>query len=142
MFAQMLQNLAGNLTDVLVYAATVIVFIVGLIKCIIPVRNAAHRLRRGVRALETMPPQNGERPLWQDSVFLGKKLQGTWRRFLVNAEQLDARGLACNLDVKRIFPYRFSRRCTKYHLIHSDYRIHRCTDFMGHIRKEITLCLI
>ncbi|MBE5777666.1 MAG: DUF4175 domain-containing protein [Clostridiales bacterium] len=98
MFAQMLQNLAGNLTDVLVYTATVIIFVVGLIKCVFPVRNAAHKLRRGVRALETMPPQSGERPVWQDSVFLGKKLQGAWRRFLVNAEQLDARGLACNLD--------------------------------------------
>lgn len=98
MLTEILQNLAGNLTDVLVYAATIAVFVAGLIKCVFPVRAAARRLRRGIRLLETMPAKNGERPVWQDSIFLGNKLQNTWRRFLQNAEQLDARGLSCNLD--------------------------------------------
>lgn len=94
----LMQNLAANLTDVLVYAATAIVFIVGLCKCVFPVRSAAHRLRRGVRLLETMPATSDNRPVWQDTLFLGKKMQTPWRRFLQNAEQLDARGLSCNLD--------------------------------------------
>jgi len=38
------------------------------------------------------------RPVWQDVLFIGKAMQGTWRRFLVNAEQLDARGLNCNVE--------------------------------------------
>ncbi|MBR6526105.1 MAG: MotA/TolQ/ExbB proton channel family protein [Clostridia bacterium] len=98
MFADMIQNLAENMTDVLVYTATAVVFVIGMFKCVFPLRAQAHRLRRAIRVLETMPPQNGERPAWQDSVFLGKRMQNAWRRFLQNAEQLDARGLACNLD--------------------------------------------
>lgn len=98
MFADVVRNMAANMTDVLIYTATAVVFMVGLFKCVFPVRAQAHRLRRAVRTLETTPPQNGERPVWQDSVFLGKRMQNAWRRFLQNAEQLDARGLACNLD--------------------------------------------
>lgn len=98
MFSQIIENLAGNMTDMLVYAATAGVFVTGLCKCVFPVRAAAHRLRRAVRQLETSPAQNGERPVWQDTVFLGKRMQNTWRRFLYNAEHLDARGLSCNLE--------------------------------------------
>ena len=93
---EFLENLAANLADFLVYLAIALVALIGIIKCVIPVRRNAHRLRRAVHLLET---SSGEgRPVWQDVLFLGKGMQVSWRRFLVNAEQLDARGLNCNVE--------------------------------------------
>lgn len=93
---EFLENLAANLADFLVYLAIVLVALIGVFKCVIPVRRSAHRLRRAIHLLET---SSGEgRPVWQDVLFLGKSMQGAWRRFLVNAEQLDARGLNCNVE--------------------------------------------
>lgn len=90
-------RIVANLTDYLIYLATALVALIGLFKCVIPVRRAAHSLRRAVSLLETTSPA-GDRPVWQDVLFLGKRMQATWRRFLVNAEQLDARGLNCNIE--------------------------------------------
>ena len=93
---EILENLAANLADFLIYFAIALVALIGICKCVIPVRRAAHRLRKGIHLLET---SSGEgRPVWQDVMFLGKDMQGAWRRFLVNAEQLDARGLNCNVE--------------------------------------------
>ena len=93
---EILESLAANLTDFFIYLAIALVALIGIFKCVLPVRRAARRLYRGVRLLET---SSGEgRPVWQDVLFLGKEMQGTWRRFLVNAEQLDARGLNCNVE--------------------------------------------
>ena len=93
---EFLGNLAANLVDFLIYLAIAMVAVIGIFKCVLPVRRSAHRLHRAIRMLET---SSGEgRPIWQDVMFLGKGLQGAWRRFLVNAEQLDARGLNCNVE--------------------------------------------
>jgi len=93
---EFLENLAANLADFLVYLAIALVALIGIFKCVIPVRRNAHRLRRAIHLLET---SSGEgRPVWQDVLFLGKGMQVAWRRFLVNAEQLDARGLNCNVE--------------------------------------------
>lgn len=93
---EFLSSLAANLTDTLIYLAIGLVTLMGVFKCIIPVRRAGHRLRRAIHLLET---NTGEgRPVWQDVLFLGKEMQVPWRRFLVNAEQLDARGLNCNVE--------------------------------------------
>lgn len=94
--AEILQNLAANLTDFLIYLAIALLTLIGIFKCVIPVRRAAHRLRKGIHLLETSTGEG--RPVWQDVLFLGKEMQGPWRRFLVNAEQLDARGLNCNVE--------------------------------------------
>lgn len=82
--------------DVLIYLAIVIVVLIGIGKCVSPVMRSARRLRKGIRTLENAVGDG--RPIWQDSLFLGKEMQGAWRRFLVNAEQLDARGLNCNVE--------------------------------------------
>lgn len=93
---EIMESLAANLVDFLVYVAIGLVVLVGLIKCVLPVCRSARRLRRGIHLLET---SSGEgRPVWQDVMFLGRDMQGAWRRFLVNAEQLDARGLNCNVE--------------------------------------------
>ncbi len=93
---EILENLAANLTDLLIYAAIAIVALIGVFKCVLPVSRVARRLRRGIHLLETATGEG--RPVWQDVLFLGKEIQGPWRRFLVNAEQLDARGLNCNVE--------------------------------------------
>ena len=91
-----LDNLAANLTDFAIYLAIGLVMLTGLVKCVFPLLRGARRLRRGIHLLETSTGEG--RPVWQDVLFLGKELQGPWRRFLVNAEQLDARGLNCNVE--------------------------------------------
>lgn len=91
-----LEALAANLTDFFVYLAIGVVALTGIVKCVAPVRRNARRLHRAVNLLETATGEG--RPVWQDVLFLGKSMQVSWRRFLVNAEQLDARGLNCNVE--------------------------------------------
>ena len=93
---ELLQSLANDLTNMLVYVATALVFVIGIVKCVLPVSRAARKLRRGIHSLEVHVGQVP--PVWQDVMFLGKNMQGSWRRFLVNAEQLDARGINCNVE--------------------------------------------
>ena len=91
-----LESLAANLVDSLIYIGIAVIALIGIVKCVVPVRAAARRLRRGIHLLETSTGEG--RPVWQDVLFLGKQMQTAWRRFLVNAEQLDARGLNCNVE--------------------------------------------
>ena len=94
---QVLGWFGKSMLDMLIYGAMGCVFLMGLIKCVFPVRANARCLRRAARKLET-PTAQGERPAWQDSLFLGKSMQASWKRFLKNAEQLDARGMSCNIE--------------------------------------------
>ena len=91
-----LESIMANLTDFCIYLAIALVALIGIFKCVLPVSRVARRLRRGIHLLETATGEG--RPVWQDVLFLGKEIQGPWRRFLVNAEQLDARGLNCNVE--------------------------------------------
>ncbi len=91
------EGIAENAVDILVYTAMALVFLAGFLKCILPVLKSSRSLRHAVRMLEK-PSSGSDRPVWQDSLFLGKRMQDTWKRFLRNAEQLDARGLACDVE--------------------------------------------
>ncbi len=93
----MINWISGHWIDVAIYSAMACLFFVGFAKCIIPVRANAARLRRASRQLETPTPVGGK-PVWQESSFLGKHMQTPWKRFLKNAEQLDARGRSCNVE--------------------------------------------
>lgn len=95
--SQTLSTITANLVDVVVYTAIAITFIMGLVKCVFPLRRSIHCLRRAVRTLDKLPPRDSMRPVWQNELFMGKKMQSAWRRFLLNAEQLDARGLTCDV---------------------------------------------
>ena len=95
---EILNTLAASLADVLVYGAIAVITIVGFVKCIFPSRGCARLLRRAVRRLEVMTIRDGTTPVWQDPLFLGKPMQTAWRRFLVNAEQLDSRGINCDVE--------------------------------------------
>ena len=94
---QLWLSISNNLVDILVYTAIALVTVVGFFKCIFPVRRSARCLRRAVRTLDKLPARDSMRPVWQNELFMGKKMRPAWRRFLVNAEQLDARGLSCDV---------------------------------------------
>ena len=95
---EILHSLAGSLADVLIYGAIAVITLVGFAKCILPSRRCARLLRRAVHKLEVMTLRDGQSPVWQDPLFLGRPMQAAWRRFLVNAEQLDSRGINCDVE--------------------------------------------
>ena len=92
----MVKNININLTDVLIYAVIALVTIVGFIKCIMPIVRRTALIKRATRSLKGN--SIGEKPAWQEVGFLGKPFRNPWRRFLVNAEQLELRGLNCDVE--------------------------------------------
>ncbi|MBR6027811.1 MAG: MotA/TolQ/ExbB proton channel family protein [Clostridia bacterium] len=87
-----------NLTDWLIYGAIAVVTLIGVIKCLLPLWRTTSALRSAIRKLQASAGEILERPVWQESRFMGKRLRGSWLRFLQNAEQLDHRGLPCNVE--------------------------------------------
>ena len=49
--------------------------------------------------------------------------------------------VTCALDVSRVFTDARVDIVTKDHLGHTDDRVHRGSDLMGHVREEVRLCL-
>lgn len=90
-----LPNLTTNVSEIAVYAAIVLVTLTGLIKCIYPLLRNAALLNRAVIKLEKSTAK-GERPLWREARFLGRSLRNEWQQFLLNAGQLDIRGIPCD----------------------------------------------
>ena len=87
-----------DLADYLVYGAIAVVTLIGLFKCLLPLWRTTSSLRRAISRLQAEAGQTTEKPVWQTSGFVGKRLRGTWLRFLQNAEQLDRRGLPTNVE--------------------------------------------
>lgn len=86
------------MSNYLVYAAIAIVTLIGVLKCLLPLWRTTSSLRRAVSHLQEDAGNTTERPVWQEPRFVGKRLKGSWMRFLQNAEQLDRRGLPCNVE--------------------------------------------
>lgn len=95
MDSAMLTSLTTNLSELAVYAAIVVVTLVGFCKCIYPLLRNSALLNRAVIKLEKSTAK-GERPLWRESRFLGRSLRNEWQQFLLNAAQLDLRGMSCD----------------------------------------------
>ena len=87
-----------DLADYLIYGAIAVVTLIGLFKCLLPLWKTTSCLRRAISRLQAEAGQTTEKPVWQTSGFVGKRLRGTWLRFLQNAEQLDRRGLPTNVE--------------------------------------------
>lgn len=90
-----LTKLTANLSEIAVYAAIILVTLIGFCKCIYPLLRNAALLNRAVIKLEKSTAK-GERPLWRESRFLGRSLRNEWQQFLLNAAQLDLRGMPCD----------------------------------------------
>ena len=87
-----------DLADYLVYGAIAVVTLIGLFKCLLPLWKTTSCLRRAISRLQAEAGQTTDKPVWQTAGFVGKRLRGTWLRFLQNAEQLDRRGLPTNVE--------------------------------------------
>ena len=94
---QLLSLLGTNLVDFLVYGAIALVVLVGVCKCIYPVFRNGSLLNRAVAKLEKTAGNN-QRPSWRDPRFLGRALRNEWQKFLLNAGQLDVRGMPCDIE--------------------------------------------
>lgn len=94
---QLLSLLGTNLVDFLVYGAIALVVLVGVCKCIYPVFRNGSLLNRAVAKLEKTAGNN-QRPSWREPRFLGRALRNEWQKFLLNAGQLDVRGMPCNIE--------------------------------------------
>ena len=95
---ELFENIGGSLINMLIYGAIAISFLLGLSKCGFPLRKLSHLFRKAIHSLALFKPQDASRPDWQDALFLGKPMRRQWGRFLLNAEQLDQRGLSCNVE--------------------------------------------
>ena len=87
-----------DLADYIVYAAIAVVTLIGLFKCLIPLWRTTAALRRAIVRLQQNAGRQLDKPVWQEARFVGKRLKGSWLRFLQNAEQLDRRGLPTNVE--------------------------------------------
>ena len=91
-------DFAANFIDYMVYAAEVLVTIIGVVKCLLPLIGTKRALRRAIHRLQQDAGTRQGTPVWQEKRFMGVRLKGSWLRFLQNAEQLDRRGLPCNVE--------------------------------------------
>ncbi len=94
---EIIKQLTVGLSEILVYATIALVFIFGVVKCIYPVYRNSTLLNRAVIKLERTTGSK-KKPVWQEPRFLGRALRSEWQRFLLNADQLDLRGLPCNTE--------------------------------------------
>ena len=98
MLTTLTSDLMANLVDILVYAAVAMVTLIGVFKCLLPLTVTTRALRRAIRRLQQDAGTRQGTPVWQEKRFMGNRLKGSWLRFLQNAEQLDRRGLPCNVE--------------------------------------------
>ena len=91
----LIAKVIAGLSGTLVYGAIALVTLVGVIKCIYPVLRNSALLNRAIMKLERSAASN-ERAVWREARFLGRSLRPDWQRFLLNAGQLDLRGMPCN----------------------------------------------
>ena len=91
-------DLMANMVDILVYAAIAVVTLIGVFKCLLPLTVTTRALRRAIRRMQQDAGTRQGTPVWQEKRFMGNRLKGSWLRFLQNAEQLDRRGLPCNVE--------------------------------------------
>ena len=84
-------------SELLIYAAIAVITLIGFMKCVYPVFRNGRLLHRAVLRLEKSVAK-GEHTAWRNERFLGAALVGDWQRFLLNANQLDLRGISCDLE--------------------------------------------
>lgn len=94
---EMITQLLSGFSEKMVYVAIGIVTFIGLVKCIYPVLRNGSLLNHAVIKLEKSA-STGDRPVWKEPRFLGRSMWGEWQKFLLNAGQLDLRGMPCNLE--------------------------------------------
>ena len=75
-------DVLSGTTSVLVYAAIVVIFAVGIVRCIMPVVHTRNTLRRAIRSIRST---GDTKYAWQEDRFLGKgTLFAHWSEYLNN----------------------------------------------------------
>lgn len=95
---ELLKNTPSAVIDVIVYSAIVLVMVVGLVKCIFPMRRLTRSFRRSIRSLQKAVVKGENAQSWRSPDFLGSAMQKQWQRFLTVNEQLEARGLNADTE--------------------------------------------
>ena len=85
-----------NLIEITIYSLIAILTLLGVIKCIYPLFRNAHTLQRAVFKLEKNSSK-GSGNIWNDPQFMGRSLRFEWGNFLINAGQLNKRGVSCDI---------------------------------------------
>ncbi len=88
----------GAFLDALFYVLTAVVFLIGVVKCVVPVLKNASRLERAAELLSEGANAKLSRPVWQDARFLGKKLQDVWQAFLNCVSTVGPGAQACDVS--------------------------------------------
>ncbi len=79
---KILPSLISDITNFLVYIAIVVVFIVGIVKCILPVMHNRNVLKKAIRIIRS---EGSSKYAWQEDHFLGKgALFPHWSEYLNN----------------------------------------------------------
>ena len=97
-FLDTVVTLLPNVLDSSVYVMIGLIFATGLLRCVLPVMRTGTLVKKGTKKLIKKAPSGSNGADWQNPLFLGKKLQSHWHRFLLNSEQLTYRGLSHNVD--------------------------------------------
>ena len=81
-FQSFFQNALSGVSNLVVYVAIVVLFVVGLVRCIAPVVHTRGTLRRAIRSIRS---QGDKKYAWQQDDFLGKgALYPHWSEYLNN----------------------------------------------------------
>ena len=81
-FQSLFSNAVSGISNIVVYVAIVVLFVVGLVRCIAPVVHARGTLRRAIRSIRS---EGDNKYAWQQDDFLGKgTLYPHWSEYLNN----------------------------------------------------------
>ena len=81
-FQSFFQNALSGVSNLVVYIAIVVLFVVGLVRCIAPVVHTRNTLRRAIRSIRS---DGDKKYAWQQDDFLGKgTLYPHWSEYLNN----------------------------------------------------------
>lgn len=87
----------GFFPDGLFYLLTLVVFIIGCLKCIRPISRNVSALERAADMLKEGASAKLARPVWQDVKFLGKGAQPVWHSFLNSMSAVGENAQACDV---------------------------------------------
>ena len=82
LFNGLLSGSLNSISSAIIYVAIVLLFIIGLIRCIAPVVGTRNTLKRAIRSIRS---QGEKKYAWQEENFLGKgTLYAHWSQYLNN----------------------------------------------------------
>lgn len=94
---RLIDFISSAFPDALFFFLTFFVFMVGIVKCSVPVMRNTRALNYATRQLKEGAKAKLTRPIWGDVFFLGKRLQPVWKGFLQSADLSISCGTSCDV---------------------------------------------